>query len=630
MAQHYLKLLFFYSSFFHLFNKISCVTKVPKIAIIGGGIGGTSAAFFIHDLFGSNGAQIDLYESNRIGGRLAMIEVNNQKYEAGGSILHPRNKYMEDFVKLFGLKKRINDNFRYGMYDGEEFVFTESQWEIMNYIKLVWRYGLGPLKLQNYIDDILTRFERSINEYGSMEQCYAHEAALKNVALCLVLSEHVQWYEDHLKSKRDERKRIVKAVAIIIRENICSHWYDGDTYPIIEVMAEQPEKEKLVKKARVQWKSLKRGPQQDVTAEALLQPPMRLLPTEHDTLVESFIAIDVKKHKIYKLQKEGVAYNTVQELIGALSPQFVEEMKTTTLLGLKEKGFSDRIVDELVTTTLTANYGQNASIHEFVGSVSVAGAGGGLWAVHGGNRLVPERLLESSKATLYKARVARVQLLNDTGGFVIESTLYREVNNNIETENNTSDYDIVIVAAPLTEDTRRGIEFSDFPVDFSFPGEYHRTVCTMVHGKINHTWFGFKDESDMLDGVLTTKLGLQFNSLGKQNPVDYSSKTNNKANKLDVWKIFAQTQLQPQFLSELFSEIKEVTFINWLAYPHYEAKPRLDQFVLFENLYHINAIEWAASAMEMSIIGAKNVALLVYNKWYDLKVDDSKKSHEEL
>nr|CAD7396947.1 unnamed protein product [Timema cristinae] len=128
--------------------------------IIGGGIGGTSAAFFIHDLFGSNGAQIDLYESNRIGGRLATIEVNNQKYEAGGSILHPRNKYMSDFVKLFGLKKRINDNFRYGIYDGEEFVFTESQWEIMNYIKLVWRYGLGPLKLQNYIDDILTRFER--------------------------------------------------------------------------------------------------------------------------------------------------------------------------------------------------------------------------------------------------------------------------------------------------------------------------------------------------------------------------------------------------------------------------------------------------------------------------------------
>nr|CAD7201264.1 unnamed protein product [Timema douglasi] len=334
--------------------------------------------------------------------------------------------------------------------------------------------------------------------------------------------------------------------------------------------------------------------------------------------------------KIYKLQKEGVAYNTVQELIGAMSPQFVEEMKTTTLLGLTEKGFSDRIIDELVTTTLTANYGQNASVHEFVGSVSVAGAGGGLWAVHGGNRLVPERLLESSKATLYKARVARVQLLNGTGGFVIESTLYREVNNNIETENNTSDYDIVIVAAPLTEDTRRGIEFSDFPVDFSFPGEYHRTVCTMVHGKINHTWFGFKDESDMLDGVLTTKLGLQFNSLGKQNPVDYSSKTNNKANKLDVWKIFAQTQLQPQFLSELFSKIKEVTFINWLAYPHYEANPRLDQFVLFENLYHINAIEWAASAMEMSIIGAKNVALLVYNKWYDLKVDGSKKSHEEL
>nr|CAD7567921.1 unnamed protein product [Timema californicum] len=257
-----------------------------EAAIIGGGIGGTSAAFFIHDLFGSNGAQIDLYESNRIGGRLATIEVNNQKYEAGGSILHPRNKYMSDFVKLFGLKKRINDNFRYGIYDGEEFVFTESQWEIMNYIKLVWRYGLGPLKLQNYIDDILTRFERE-----SVVFCPSGEK--RGLVICSrglasrILND--KWYEDYLKSQRDERKRIFKAAATIIKENIFSHWYNGDTYLITEVMAEQPEKDKLVKKARVQWKSLKRGPKQDITAEAQPRPPMRLLLAENDPLVESFI-----------------------------------------------------------------------------------------------------------------------------------------------------------------------------------------------------------------------------------------------------------------------------------------------------------------------------------------------------
>nr|CAD7201263.1 unnamed protein product [Timema douglasi] len=217
-----------------------------EAAIIGGGIGGTSAAFFIYDLFGSNGAQIDLYESNRIGGRLATIEVNNQKYEAGGSILHPRNKYMSDFVKLFGLKKRINDNFRYGIYDGEEFVFTESQWEIMNYIKLVWRYGLGPLKLQNYIDDILTRFERK-------KPPPVHPTEI--------------------------RTSISPSSAVEL----------NTTSSLANYATKLPEKDKLVKKARVQWKSLKRGPKQDITAEAQPRPPMRLLLAENDPLVESFI-----------------------------------------------------------------------------------------------------------------------------------------------------------------------------------------------------------------------------------------------------------------------------------------------------------------------------------------------------
>uniref|UniRef100_A0A8D8Z933 Prenylcysteine lyase domain-containing protein n=1 Tax=Cacopsylla melanoneura TaxID=428564 RepID=A0A8D8Z933_9HEMI len=35
-------------------------------------------------------------------------------------------------------------------------------------------------------------------------------------------------------------------------------------------------------------------------------------------------------------------------------------------------------------------------------------------------------------------------------------------------------------------------------------------------------------------------------------------------------------------------------------------------FLLHKHLYYVNVIELAASAMEMSLIGAKNVALLVY------------------
>ena len=42
----------------------------------------------------------------------------------------------------------------------------------------------------------------------------------------------------------------------------------------------------------------------------------------------------------------------------------------------------------------------------------------------------------------------------------------------------------------------------------------------------------------------------------------------------------------------------------------------LPSFVLHDRLYYINAVEAAASAMEMSVVGARNVANLAYNQWY--------------
>jgi prenylcysteine oxidase/farnesylcysteine lyase len=39
----------------------------------------------------------------------------------------------------------------------------------------------------------------------------------------------------------------------------------------------------------------------------------------------------------------------------------------------------------------------------------------------------------------------------------------------------------------------------------------------------------------------------------------------------------------------------------------------LNNFKLHDALYYVNAIEWAASAMEMSAIGGRNVAILAYN-----------------
>ena len=46
-----------------------------------------------------------------------------------------------------------------GIYDGEEFVFYGSKWKLVNYIKLVWRYGLFDLyTMDTFITNMLKNF----------------------------------------------------------------------------------------------------------------------------------------------------------------------------------------------------------------------------------------------------------------------------------------------------------------------------------------------------------------------------------------------------------------------------------------------------------------------------------------
>lgn len=74
----------------------------PLIAIIGAGIGGTSAAYYLRQKFGKD-VKIDLFERGEVGGRLATMTVRGQEYEAGGSVIHPLNLHMKRFVKDLGM-----------------------------------------------------------------------------------------------------------------------------------------------------------------------------------------------------------------------------------------------------------------------------------------------------------------------------------------------------------------------------------------------------------------------------------------------------------------------------------------------------------------------------------------------
>uniref|UniRef100_H0WQN5 Prenylcysteine oxidase 1 n=1 Tax=Otolemur garnettii TaxID=30611 RepID=H0WQN5_OTOGA len=117
-----------------------------KIAIIGAGIGGTSAAYILRQKFGKD-VKIDIFEREEVGGRLATMMVQGQEYEAGG---------LSALQFSGGLV---------GVYDGETLVFEESNWFIINMIKLIWRYGFQPLRMHMWVEDLLGKFMRYIYQY---------------------------------------------------------------------------------------------------------------------------------------------------------------------------------------------------------------------------------------------------------------------------------------------------------------------------------------------------------------------------------------------------------------------------------------------------------------------------------
>lgn len=451
------------------------VKQPPKIAIIGGGIGGGSAAHFLSDLV-SEKIQIDLYEAKELGGRIATTVIDGRIFEVGGTVIHPRNKYMNYFRKKFGLSKLVEDSEGViALYDGTEFPFIGSTWQIISLIKMVWRYGKSVARSLGMVDQMLGKFDR-----------------------------------------------------------------------------------------------------------------------------------------IYEWQEMSKAFADMKSMIAAMSPTFIDYLNKTTKQGFMEQGLNERFVNEIVRASTKCNYGQNINIHQFVGSVSLAGIQPGLWSVEGGNKQIVAQLVNDSRAAVIFKEVVKVELHSDETFTV-------------HTEDTSKNYDVVIVATPLTSDAKLRVKFTGFPNEIKLNGKYHRTVATIVHGRINYKYFAFDSEHSFPNLILSVG-DTFFNSLGKISPVKSS------AEHINIWKVFSSVPLNNTELDKLFMERYDTQVFDWLAYPHYTTYDIFktnDSFVLHPGLFYVSAVEWAASAMEMSIISGRNAALLAYKSLFPYEYSQLQ-THEKI
>uniref|UniRef100_A0A8C8RPV2 Prenylcysteine oxidase 1 n=1 Tax=Pelusios castaneus TaxID=367368 RepID=A0A8C8RPV2_9SAUR len=466
-----------------------------KIAIIGAGIGGTSAAYFLRQKFGKD-IQIDVFERGTVGGRLATINVEGREYEAGGAVIHPLNLHMKHFVKELGLSVPENQGGLMGIYNGDEFVFEESSWYIITVLKLLWHYGLNPLRMNMWVEGILDKFMR-----------------------------------------------------------------------------------------------------------------------------------------VYRYQSHDYAFSSTEGLLHALGgDDFIQMLNQTIGETMQKAGFSQKFINEVVTPAMRINYGQSANINGFVGAVSLAGVGSGLWSVKGGNKLICTGLLYASKAQLISGTVLSVEekmRSKRTGGTI---KLY-EVSYNSTSGPATTMYDIVFIATPLNHQDSSITFWNLNPSIPEFSNHYHQIVATFVHGRINASFFGYKDPSHFyLSGIFTTENPKLFiNSIGVVSPVQNKQEELKQPMRSAIWKVFSKEPLTKDQISLLFSSYDSVKEKKWLAYPHYSVPKKCPPLILHDRIYYLNSIEWAASAMEMSAIAAKNAALLSYHRWYgNMDMIDQEDLNEKL
>ncbi|XP_047181525.1 farnesylcysteine lyase [Vigna umbellata] len=455
------------------------------VCIVGAGIGGSSVAHFLRKYSPESTPATDIrvFERNGVvGGRIATVTVAGETFEAGASILHPKNLHTVDYVKILNLKinEPDSDPLSLGIWNGKKFVFktvtlssnvplinkllelpfVDTLLSLFNSARMFLRYGFSLFKMQNFVESAVERF--------------------------------------------------------------LNYYKDTSSRPIFETVDEM-----------LQWAGL-----YNLTTRTL-----------HDELVDA--------------------------------------------------GLSNLLIDELVTVITRINYGQSVSMSGLGGAVSLAGSGGGLWSVKGGNWQMAAGLINRSDVALHLHE--EIKAVADLGDFY-------ELNS---TKGNSYKCEVAVVATPLDE-----LDIQFIPPILIPERKMQHTYTTFVRGFLNPAYFGLKAETKIPDLVGTVEdPSLPFSCIA------VLKKHNEKES---TYKLFSRQPMEDTLLDSIFGVRKETIQINWAAYPHYHAPEVFAPFILDKrHLYYVNAFENAASTMETSAVAAENIARLILSRYFGKEIVNS-------
>ena len=143
-----------------------------QVCVVGSGMGGASVAYFLRE-YAPEPLQIAVFEArDRVGGRMAVVELEGETFEAGASVIHPKNLHAVKFASLLQLNRTSDDDDdddegSFGIWDGTQLVFqtaragdslfSKTVTRIMNTLSVLWRYGASLWRMQNHVNVSVAR-----------------------------------------------------------------------------------------------------------------------------------------------------------------------------------------------------------------------------------------------------------------------------------------------------------------------------------------------------------------------------------------------------------------------------------------------------------------------------------------
>lgn len=313
---------------------------------------------------------------------------------------------------------------------------------------------------------------------------------------------------------------------------------------------------------------------------------------------------------IYDMQANGTCFDTPEELLKRTQLYNFTQQSTHQYLErvLGTDKHSRRFASEFIAAINRVNYNQGNTLNALAGMVSMLPAvDSRVFKIKGGNQLLPQRLLLKARAHVKRGWSVEEVRGIAKGCFQLHAT--KNYSKSLCGLNNTSKqlpweqvvsgpYAAVVVAAPLEHSN---LKFHGAAVQRPPDRSFQKVVTSFVAGTLRGSYFGTSRLP--ADQILTTE--------DADTPFSVVSPIQRLSDGQTLYKLFSQSRLGASLIRDMFDNATEVDHHSWNAYPVLRPPQQFAPFRLAPGIFYNNAIESAASAMEMSAIAAKNSALLV-------------------